>query len=249
MKQMKFSKKRFEAEDEKRRKETSDYLQSDKYQSKLEKNKHKVFPDVPGLKEYFEGIKNFERVKGKTLLDYVKDKKEAGVKECEAFLKSMDKYADGQQWLKPNDNDEFAGFFMWLYNTGDNLEMEVDRDLYLAFHDYHHKKIEAKKTEKKIDPLTFINPEIHSFFINAEKKALGEIGKFNSVVRCAAFCELLYEKKYITNTKTRRVTMNAFSNSRYGINILNALAATKKAARDKHKTKKVKGLIPLKNCV
>lgn len=99
-----------------------------------------------------------------------------------------------------------------------------------------------------IGPLSFIDPYVLEFFIKVEKKALGVSGKFTSDIRCAAFCEMLYEKKYIIQTKTRRITMNDFAKSRYGIDIGQALTTGKKIERKKHKNRKVDMQEPLKNC-
>lgn len=110
-----------------------------------------------------------------------------------------------------------------------------------------YSKIFQKECNKIKEHTEFIDPLMHDPFIKAEKKALGNIGKFNNI-RCAAFCELLYSKKYIINTKTRQKTMSAFAQSRYGIDISKALATSKKFRRDSHKTKKIKGQNPLKNC-
>ncbi len=98
------------------------------------------------------------------------------------------------------------------------------------------------------NPIEFIDPLMVKFFLDAEKKALEGVDKFQSEVRCAAFCELLYERKYITNTMTRQKTMSDFAKSRYGISISKALYSSKTNNRAKHKTQKVQGLIPLKNC-
>lgn len=101
-----------------------------------------------------------------------------------------------------------------------------------------------------VDPMTFIDPLIRNQFLEAEKKALMAANTFSSAIRCAAWCELLYSKKYIKNTNTRQRTMNDFSKTKYGIDIMRALAATreKKAARENHKNNKVNDQIPLKNC-
>lgn len=98
------------------------------------------------------------------------------------------------------------------------------------------------------NPLDFIQIEVQDLFRKAEKKALGEAEKFNSNVRCAAFCELLYEKHYIKRTKNNRVLLNKFALGRYGIDITDALASSKNAQRKKHKSKTVKGQKPLEEC-
>lgn len=117
---------------------------------------------------------------------------------------------------------------------------------------YNHYLIWLKNMQSAnstiIDPFVFINPDVKNLFIEAEKIALGGTGKFSSEIRCAAFCELLYSKKYIVNTKKRRVTINQFSRSRYGIDLKNALETSKNNIRETHKNRTVKGEAPLKAC-
>jgi len=98
------------------------------------------------------------------------------------------------------------------------------------------------------DALELIDPVMINLFLDAEKKALAGAVKFQSKTRCAAFCELLYERKYITNTSTRQKTMSDFAKSRFGISISKALYSNKTKFRTNHKMQKVNGLIPLKNC-
>lgn len=100
---------------------------------------------------------------------------------------------------------------------------------------------------KFIDPLSYVDPPFLQAFLRTEKLALGETGKFPNPTRCAAFCEILYEKKYLKQTKTRLITMNNFSKSKYAIDIKIALGAdkAKKALREKHKTHSIKGMLPL----
>ena len=101
---------------------------------------------------------------------------------------------------------------------------------------------------RMVDPLALIDPDMKSLFSEVEKKARGETGKFSSRIRCAAFCELLYIKKYILASTQKRVTLNQFSKSRYGIDISNALETSKNKHRENHVNRTVKGEIPLKNC-
>ncbi len=160
-------------------------------------------------------------------------------------LKKIDGAKDGkafQKWIKKR-VCEMRDFELTLKADVGKRSLE-EQDLTDSFLDW----MERKKTQNFIDPLTFIEPDILDFFIKAEKKALGEAGKFETDIRCAAFCELLYFRTYIMHTKTRQATMNEFSKGRYGINIKKALATTKKQDREKHKNYSVGGRIPLKNC-
>lgn len=98
------------------------------------------------------------------------------------------------------------------------------------------------------DPLNFIDPDLINVFMESEKLALGATGKFNSKIRCAAFCELLYDKKYILQTKTRIKTMVSFAKQKYNIDIEGSLAASKKTDRNNHKIRSVNKMPGLKNC-
>ncbi len=103
------------------------------------------------------------------------------------------------------------------------------------------------KPEGNLDPLTFINPSILSLFLSAEKKVLEPDGKFPNKIRCAAFCEMLYKRKYIIQSKQNQKQMRDFALVRYQLNISNALLSVKHEARDKHKNFTVDGMPPLKN--
>jgi len=99
------------------------------------------------------------------------------------------------------------------------------------------------------NPMDFIDPDFHDLFLQAEKLALGDSRKFSSLVRCAAFCEMLYaEKKYMLAAKHNVVTMTSFAKQRYGMNIKGALHPSKSIARNNHKTRSVKDMPALKNC-
>ncbi|HTB99319.1 MAG TPA: hypothetical protein VK705_01415 [Ferruginibacter sp.] len=99
-----------------------------------------------------------------------------------------------------------------------------------------------------VDPMCFVDPFILQSFLDAEKKALKSSDKFSNAIRCAAFCEILYEKKYIINTKTRRKTMNNFAKSKYGIDITIALSTKNSVPRERHKNKTVNNMPPLNRC-
>ena len=96
-------------------------------------------------------------------------------------------------------------------------------------------------------PLSFLKEEIISLFFSSEKKALGNKPNF-SAIRCAAFCELLYEKKYFNPTKLKIKTLSAFALAKYGLDIKNSLASSKKADRKNHQEKTVSNDIPLRKC-
>ena len=99
-----------------------------------------------------------------------------------------------------------------------------------------------------IDPLSFIDQYLLNLFHEVEGRALGSSGKFISKIRCAAFCEMLYEKKLIKQTKTRIKTMVSFAKSKYGMDIKVSLSSSKKDDRNNHKNKTVNKVPSLKYC-
>jgi len=98
-----------------------------------------------------------------------------------------------------------------------------------------------------INPLSFLREDIVTLFYSKEKKALGNKANF-SAIRCAAFCELLYAKKYFKPTKLKIKTLTDFAMSKYGLDIKNSLSSSKKGDRKNHQEKIVSNDTPLRNC-
>jgi len=57
-----------------------------------------------------------------------------------------------------------------------------------------------------------------------------------NLIECAAFCQLLYDKKYFEKGSTNRKTVNEFALSKYGTDISTQLGSAKKTDREKHKS-------------
>ena len=89
-----------------------------------------------------------------------------------------------------------------------------------------------------------INIELLQLIERAEVKAKPDL----SNIRCAAFCEVLYEKNYIKKTRTRVKTMTQFAISRYGKDIGKSLLASKKKERENYKTHPIAGQLPINKC-
>lgn len=102
-------------------------------------------------------------------------------------------------------------------------------------------------TTLSVNPLSFLREEITSLFFSIEKKALGNKPNF-SAIRCAAFCELLYAKKYFKTTKLKIKTLTSFAMSKYDLDIKNSLSSSKKVDRKNHQEKIVSNDIPLRKC-
>jgi hypothetical protein len=103
----------------------------------------------------------------------------------------------------------------------------------------------AHEANRAVNPLDFIEPVYQDWFLKIENKAFTEIKE--SKIRCAAFCEMLYNKNIITNTKKWQKTLNDFSKSRYSIDIEVSLKTKNNATREKHVNHTVNGKPPLKN--
>jgi len=83
-----------------------------------------------------------------------------------------------------------------------------------------------------------IREEFHSLILSIESKLKDKIilwKQRKSLIECAAFCELLYTKKYFVADSTRIKSVNCFAIYKYGVDIKIQLSAGKKVARDNHK--------------
>jgi hypothetical protein len=139
--------------------------------------------------------------------------------------------------FKPSENH--IEFLKFVFGTYEAYYFELKKACDLLFEKYREILVISKP--KIINWVELIEPAMLPLIENAEKKANHK----SSAIRCAAFCELLFEKKYIKPTKTRVKTLTTFAASRYGINISNALQKTKQAARNEHKNLRKSGFEPL----
>lgn len=159
------------------------------------------------------------------------------------FLPLIDKY---KNWYKAhkNETEKYGPHnpYKLMFEDMGCTKREINK----YFKEGPEKKYDD--INEKIDPLSFIDPLLTELFKAAEAKALGSPGKFNTQIRCAAFCELLWNRKYISNTKTRRKTITEFAKTRYGLNVEKSLASSKKEKREEHINKIVGGMQPLKKC-
>lgn len=91
---------------------------------------------------------------------------------------------------------------------------------------------------KEIDATVYIVLELHDRLIELEKRMPKTIDQWKKGIRkieCAAFCELLFEKKYFVSGSTRIKDVNSFSLSRYGVEIKIQLQKSKEKDRKTHK--------------
>lgn len=93
--------------------------------------------------------------------------------------------------------------------------------------------------------IDFIEPALQNRFIQIEERTKNEFKESN--IRCAAWCELLFTKKYFVEKKNRIKACNDFAKRRYGKDVENSLLKTKEEERNKHINNTVKDKKPLKN--
>ena len=94
----------------------------------------------------------------------------------------------------------------------------------------------APDTDGTIDPIHFMNAIKLNRFLIIEAKAKNKIGEWNSKIKCAAFCELLWENDYLGKKNNRVLQCNNFAKGRY-FDIKIQLESSTKKERELHKTK------------
>jgi len=83
-----------------------------------------------------------------------------------------------------------------------------------------------------------IKIELHDRLSEVEGKIEDKISRWKQgemKIECAAFCQLLFDKKYFVVKSTNRVTVNKFALSKYGADILNQLQTKFKPDSENHK--------------
>lgn len=87
---------------------------------------------------------------------------------------------------------------------------------------------------------SLIKLELHNKLFEIEEKIPAKIANWNQrikLIECAAFCQLLFDRKYFVQGSTNQKSVNSFSLSRYGTDITNQLKSAKKVGRKVHKEK------------
>ena len=118
---------------------------------------------------------------------------------------------------------------VWILNGIINMLEECKRNL-----PNRNSKIEKFKSWKE-----FIKPELHDYLSIIESKIEDKISKWKQgkmKIEGAAFCQLLFDRKYFVAGSTKRVTVNKFALNRYGLDIENQLLSKFDTDRNKHKT-------------
>ena len=126
----------------------------------------------------------------------------------------------------------------------ENAKQEINiKGLFDNWYDFFGTK---EKPSKYINALDVVDPVFKDRFLDIEDKIISQQGGFVTAARCAAFCEVLYEKKIIENVnpKKRRMLLIGFALDRYKTKIDNALKtdSRKTMQRNNHKINKIRGL-------
>ncbi len=155
----------------------------------------------------------------------------------------LDSYLENANKYRKNQLTDFekyqAGKSKYITNQNLGLMNRLINEL-------GNKKAQIIPSITNANPLTLIDSAFITLFEKAEKKALGDAGKWVSSIRCAAFCELLWDKNYFNQRKNRIKVCNDFAKGRYGLDIQVSLQASKKDERDKHKNHSIRESPPLK---
>lgn len=175
---MKFSKKAWDEQIKKEAKESAEFWESDKGKNTL--NRNQILDQSPAMRsakeelgkvvmdsmKYFD---EFEENHGKSYSDYCKDFINEGEKECEKILNSMDNFATMEGLIKPFDNDELTGFFVWKFYTSEVMDVTnwklPERSIYYEFHKYMKEEMMNRNKPKDFTHREFIIA--HEFKVKA----------------------------------------------------------------------------------
>ncbi|MCX6314148.1 MAG: hypothetical protein NTX08_05380 [Sphingobacteriales bacterium] len=84
----------------------------------------------------------------------------------------------------------------------------------------------------------YIRFEFYERLSEIEKKIEDKVSEWkegNGKIECAAFCQLLFDKKYFVKGSTKRKSVNEYSISKFGNDVYIQLESGKKNDREKHK--------------
>jgi len=106
--------------------------------------------------------------------------------------------------------------------------------------EFKEKNSNGNLTETQLKTLeSLIKVELHERLNEVEGKIKNKIENWKQgidLIGCAAFCQLLYDKKYFIKGCTNRKSVNSFSLLRYGTDIEIQLHSKFRFDRDRHKT-------------
>lgn len=183
-----------------------------------------------GEKQFVEAMKKFS--------DAMTHEKTTGIQKSKTVAKEMEAWAKKQGWPAPDGKTLSEFFIRKFYEAETSEDQNLYSDPHLLYKDYKQHIENKLNTNRTFDPekaMELIEPDLRNIFLEKESQAQNENGGWDSQIKCAAFCELLFEKKYLINRTNRIKHTHAFFKQRYGGNIEIQLKKGKKSERDKHK--------------
>lgn len=242
-----------------------DHVRIPEVQGKLDKMLVKLNGDLIKLNtddkiwlidRYLENAKQFKEDQIKVRdRDLELDRAQKIYRQSSEYTSDLQYANDKRLYLETKDHKYKKQKLRWM--TPDDytaeLNIEVLNPLIENLESLRNSLIPYAKPTSQIgavydDWKNYVNPLFVDLLCQVEEKVLNSKPTFDSTIRCAAFCELLYEKKYLINQKIKnRQTMASFATLRYRLNIADALKTSKKPARENHKIRKVSNLSPLKS--
>ena len=142
------------------------------------------------------------------------------------------------RWLR-NEVKRYGNSSHYHIQWTDSNVGDEHRKIFVFINDEIEKNIKVVEGESIADDWKkVIKIELHNRVTDIELKIENKISNWKqriSLIECAAFCQLLFDKKYFNAGSTRVKTVNSFSVNKYGVSIEIQLQTAKKAAREKHK--------------
>lgn len=144
-----------------------------------------------------------------------------GLNELDIYINKF----NSVDWLndKPFILDELMTLKESIYRVPDNKVQFTEIDKLGVDKDHWKKLIKPELQNHLADIENMIESKI---YIWKDRKQL---------IECAAFCQLLYDRKYFVKGSTNRATVNSFALSKYKVDIKDQLDTTRKPSREKHK--------------
>lgn len=131
-----FSKKKMDAESEKRKIEFEKYLKSPKHKERLKRWKNNPSSKIVTIGEsmipYLKALKDWKPI----VYDEVEKVKE--------IMRTTLKAAEKEGWIIPYDEDELQGFYMYKYYTSETGEVKIDRGILKEFSDFRKSEMQGK---------------------------------------------------------------------------------------------------------
>ena len=130
----------------------------------------------------------------------------------------------------------------WMADTKKGEIPSYNENTFTKVLDYCKIKLDEIATQppaKTESWKVLIKIELHDHLSIIESKIEDKIRQWKQnemKIERAAFCQLLFDRKYFVAGSTNRVTVNIFAQSKYGFDIMDHLQSKYNGDRNKHKT-------------